>query len=41
MTIKLSDPALTNQAGNPKEGTIVWREDPALKEIQIDEPAAK
>jgi len=41
MTLKLSDPALSNQSGNPKEGSLIWRDDPALKEIQIDEPISK
>lgn len=41
MTLKLSEPALTNQAGNPKEGSLIWRDDPSLKEIQIDETPSK
>jgi hypothetical protein len=36
MKIELSDLVLINKAGHPREGTIVFKEDPEAKEIQID-----
>lgn len=36
MTLRLSDMRLQNQGGHPRQGTIVFREEPDATEIQID-----